>query len=485
MTDSHYDVIIIGAGLSGICAARHLQESCPNKSFLILEGRGQMGGTWDLFKYPGVRSDSDMATLGYKFKPWIGSKLIADANDILNYIRSAAQETGITERIRYHTQISKADWSSDSKQWTVTGTDGLSGAELQFTCSFFLSCSGYYNYKEGYTPEFKGLERFKGLFIHPQQWPENLDYKGKKVVVIGSGATAATLVPAMAQGGAGHVTMLQRSPTYYLLAPRVDKMLKLLNRFMSPQKAYDVVRWKNILLATFFYDICKKYPAFMKKLLIGQVRKALPKNYDVEKHFSPRYGPWDQRVCLIPSGDLFKAIRNGSCSMATDHIHGFDETGIALRSGERLDADIIISATGLKLQLLGGIQVSVDGVPKDLSASVAYKSGVMLSDVPNLAFVFGYTNASWTLKADLCAAYLCRLINHMDAQGLAQATPRYRLRTAPRSFMIGLTSGYLMRGVNDFPKQGDTPPWVIYQNYFYDRKLLSNAPIDDGHLELA
>lgn len=483
MAVPHYDVIIIGAGLSGICAARHLQESCPNKTFLILEGRSQMGGTWDLFKYPGVRSDSDMATLGYKFKPWVGSKLIADSTEILNYIRSAAEETGIKDQIRYNSQIHKANWSSEQKQWSVYGTDTSNATALEFSCSFFLACSGYYNYQEGYTPEFKGVERFRGQFIHPQQWPKDLDYKGKKVVVIGSGATAATLVPAMAEGGAGHVTMLQRSPTYFILAPRVDAVLKFLNRFLPAMTAYSIVRWKNILLATFFYNICKKYPAFMKKFLIKQITKALPEGYEVDKHFTPKYNPWDQRVCLIPSGDFFKAIRAGKSSIATDTIETIDENGIVLQSGERLDADIIVSATGLKLLLVGGIEVSVDGIPKNLAQSVAYKSGVMLSDVPNLAFVFGYTNASWTLKADLCTDYLCRLINYMDAKGLKQATPRYKIASTPQSFMIGLTSGYLMRGANDFPKQGSTAPWIIYQNYFQDRKLLAKSAIDDGHLE--
>ena len=478
----HIDVLIVGAGLSGICTARHLQDQCPRKTFLILEGREKLGGTWELFKYPGIRSDSDMATLGYRFRPWTGEKLIADGADILSYINEAASETGIPDHIRFNSRVKKAEWSEQNKTWTISVEDSGNKAQIQYTCSFLISCSGYYSYEKGYTPDFRNLEKYQGTFIHPQKWPEDLDYKGKNIVVIGSGATAVTLLPALAQNGANHVTMLQRSPTYYLSAPRTDALQKTLNYILPQKLTYQVVRWKNILAGSLFHQACKRFPDFMKKALIKRVAQALPPDYDIEKHFTPKYRPWDQRLCLVPNGDLFKAIRTGKCSVVTDEIEAFTESGIQLKSGQQLEADIVVSATGLNLLALGNIEIWVGGKKINPADQYTYKSGIMLSGVPNLGIVMGYTNASWTLKADLAAEYMCRLINFMDQRGYCKAVAEYGKDTKRVPFMTGLNSGYIQRAIDQFPSQGEKDPWLIHQNYLKDLRLLRRGKIDDGEI---
>ena len=408
---------------------------CPGKSFVILEGRAAMGGTWDLFRYPGVRSDSDMYTLGYRFRPWRDAKAIADGPAILNYIRETAAEFGVDKTIRYDHRVRRASWSSDDALWTVEAETGPEKRVVRFTCNFLYLCTGYYDYEGGYTPEWPGVERFRGQIVHPQKWPEDLDYAGKRVVVIGSGATAVTLVPAMAERAA-HVTMLQRSPTYVVSRPAEDKIANWLRRRLPDRAAYALTRWKNVLLGMFFYNLARKRPELMKRLIAKGVRRHLGEEYDL-KHFTPQYNPWDQRLCLVPDSDLFRAIREGSASVVTDHIETFTETGLRLKSGEHLDADIIVTATGLVLKLMSGLQLVVDGAPVDLSKTMAYK-GMMYSDVPNLASAFGYTNASWTLKCDLTAEYVCRLLNHMDRYGYAQCTPRVNDPSVERGTHPGL-----------------------------------------------
>src|SRR5215472_13918005 len=400
-----FDVLIVGAGLSGIGAAVHLQAACPGKSFVILEARETSGGTWDLFRYPGIRSDSDMFTLGYDFRPWREAKSIADGPSILRYIRETACEHGIDRNIRFGHYVVRACWSSEDAAWMIEAI-GPSGEAQRFVCNFLYMCSGYYNYSEGYMPGWPGMERFRGETVHPQKWPENLDYRGKRIVVIGSGATAVTLVPALATDAA-QVTMLQRSPTYIVAIPSKDVIANFLRRILPARTAYAAVRWKNVLVQMYFYGLARRRPEFMKKRILKMVQKELGTADDVDKHFSPRYNPWDQRLCLVPDSDLFAAMRAGKVSIVTNEIETFTESGLQLRSGEKLDADIIVTATGLKLKLLGGMQVIVDSAPVDLSRTMGYK-GVMFSDIPNLAYAFGYTNASWTLKADLTAGYVCR-----------------------------------------------------------------------------
>ncbi len=424
MSAEHFDVLIVGAGLSGIGAACHLTTKCPGKSYAIFEGRDAIGGTWDLFRYPGIRSDSDMYTLGYAFRPWIGSKAIADGPDILEYIRNTAEAYGVNRAIRYRHQVKSANWSSKDARWTVEVDRGAENEPVRYTCNFLFMCSGYYNYAEGFTPEFQGTERFAGPIIHPQKWPEDLDYKGKRVVVIGSGATAVTLVPAMAEN-ASHVVMLQRSPTYVVSRPAVDRLATWLQRNVPGRMAYQLIRWRNVLFGMYFYRLARRKPEQVKAAIIKMVQDQLGPNYDVEKHFTPRYNPWDQRLCLVPDADLFNSIKEGKASVVTDQIETFTEKGLKLSSGEELEADVIITATGLKLQLLSGMKVSIDGAPVDLSKTMNYK-GMMFSDVPNLAATFGYTNASWTLKADLTSEYVCRLLNYMDKHGYAQCVPRQR-----------------------------------------------------------
>src|SRR5437879_9225672 len=424
--NEHVDVLIVGAGLSGIGAGYHLQRSCPAKSFVILEGRDCIGGTWDLFRYPGIRSDSDMFTMGYSFKPWIEPKAIADGPRILNYVRETAAENGIDNKIRFNHRVKRASWSSPDARWTVEAERSRGGegaAEIvRFTCNFLFMCSGSYKYEEGYTPEFSGSKDFKGRIAHPQKWTDDIDYAGKRVVVIGSGATAVTLVPAMADSGAKHVTMLQRSPTYMAVRPSKDPFATKMRRRLPLKLAYMVTRWKNVLLGMYFYQMCKRKPERVKELLLGYVRQFLGPDYDIGTHFTPRYNPWDQRLCLVPDADFFRGIRQGKVSVVTDHIETFTESGIRLKSGQELEADLIVTATGLVLVPLGGVKLTVDGRAVDPAKTFIYK-GMMYSDVPNLASVFGYTNASWTLKADLVCEYVCRLLNRMDRTGLRQCTP--------------------------------------------------------------
>ena len=473
----HFDVLIVGAGLSGIGAGYHLQARCPGLSYAILEAREAIGGTWDLFRYPGIRSDSDMFTLGYAFRPWREPKAIADGPSILRYVRETASEYGIDWHIRYHHRVRRASWSSAEARWMVEAERADTGETVVFTCGFLLMCSGYYSYAEGHAPSFPGIDRFKGRVIHPQFWPEDLDYAGKRVVVVGSGATAVTLVPEMAKEAA-HVVMLQRSPTYIVSRPSEDALANRLRRRLSAKLAYRLTRLRNVTLGMFFYNTARKRPERTKQRILDLVRQELGANYDIATHFTPGYNPWDQRLCLVPDSDLFKAIRAGRVSVVTDHIETFTETGIRLRSGAELEADIVVTATGLKLNLLGDVAFSLDGNPVDLSKSLSYK-GMMFSDVPNLASVFGYTNASWTLKADLTCEYVCRLLNHMRRHGYAAATPRRDPSVEERPF-VDFSSGYIQRALDTLPKQGSKKPWRLYQNYALDMAALRLGAVDDG-----
>jgi len=476
----HVDVLIVGAGLSGIGAAHHLQQRCPGKSYAILEARGASGGTWDLFRYPGIRSDSDMYTLGYSFKPWENAKAIADGPSILRYIRETAEEGGIDRHIRYRHRVVGAQWSTPDARWTVTAEHD--GRRVQMTCDFLFACSGYYRYSEGYTPDFEGLADFRGTFVHPQKWPEGLDYRGKKVVVIGSGATAVTLVPAMA-AAASHVTMLQRSPTYLVSRPAEDRLANWLRARIPSRAAYAITRWKNVLLQMFFYNLARKYPEQTGRRLVDGVKQLLGPGHDVAGDFTPTYKVWDQRLCLVPDADLFDAIRRGAASVVTGHIDRFLPGGIRLKDGRELDADIVVSATGLVLELLGGMTVSVDGRAVEFSKTVTYK-GMMYSDVPNMASAFGYTNASWTLKCDLTCEYVCRLLDLMDRKGFVQATPRTGGRDLETTSWLDFTSGYVVRAMEKFPRQGTSTPWRLHQNYAKDLLSIRFGAMEDGVLEL-
>jgi len=483
MAPDHVDVLIVGAGLSGIGAAYHLQQKCPERTFAILEAREAIGGTWDLFRYPGIRSDSDMYTLGYIFKPWEDAKAIADGPSILSYVRETARENGIERHIRFQHRVVRAVWSTPDSRWTVDAQRADTGETTQVTCNFLFLNSGYYRYDQGYTPEFAGVENYAGTLVHPQHWPEDLDYAGKKVVVIGSGATAVTLVPAMAQA-AGHVTMLQRSPTYIVSLPGSDPIANGLRRILPIKAAYAVTRWKNVLLTMGNFSLSRKRPKVMKSLLRKLLVRQLPEGYDVDTHFKPRYDPWDQRLCLVPDGDLFKAISDGSASVVTDHIESFTPTGIRLTSGRELDADIVVTATGLQLLVFGGIELVVDGEDVAMPETAVYK-GMMLGGVPNFAFTLGYTNASWTLKADLTCDYVCRVLNHMRDHGCRQATPRYNDPVPANEPLMDFSSGYVVRAMADFPKQGLAAPWRLNQNYLKDLRILRRAPLDDGALEFS
>ncbi|HUF04967.1 MAG TPA: NAD(P)/FAD-dependent oxidoreductase [Aridibacter sp.] len=476
----HFDVLIVGAGLSGIGAGAHLRMECPDKTFAILEGREALGGTWDLFRYPGIRSDSDMFTLGYRFRPWNDPKAIADGPSILEYIRETAREFDLEKKIRYGHRVKKASWSSEDALWTV-GAEKSDGDTARFTCSYLYLCTGYYDYKEGYTPEWPGTERFEGRMVHPQKWPENLDYEGKEIVVIGSGATAVTLVPALAEK-AKHVTMLQRSPTYILSIPAKDRIANLFRAVLPSRAAYALSRWKNVLIAMFFYALSRKRPSAMKRFIAKGVRKELGE--DALEDFTPRYNPWDQRLCLVPDSDLFESIREGKASVVTDNIKTFTESGIELESGKRLDADIVVTATGLMLKLMAGLRLVVDGEPVDLSKTLTYK-GMMYSDVPNLASALGYTNASWTLKCDLTSEYVCRLIKHMDRHGFDACTPRLNDPSIEREPAIDFNSGYVLRALDTLPSQGSKMPWKLHQNYFRDLTMLRYARLEDEAMEFS
>ncbi len=478
----HFDVVIIGAGLSGVGAGYHLQDKSPGKSYVILEGRQSMGGTWDLFRYPGIRSDSDMYTLGFVFRPWKEAKAIADGPSILKYVKETAADHGIDKHIRYGHWVSKAAWSTEDAAWTVEATRG-EGEVVRFTCNFLFLCGGYYNYDKGYTPDWAGMDSFQGKLVHPQHWPDDLDYSGKRVVVIGSGATAVTLVPEMAKDAA-HVVMLQRSPTYVVSRPAEDAAANWLRSKFKPMTAYRITRWKNVLLGMLFYRMARKNPEKTKQRIIGMVREHLGPDYDVDTHFTPRYNPWDQRLCLVPDNDLFDAIKAGSASVVTDQIETFTPTGLKLKSGATLDADIIVTATGLNLQVLNGVTFTVDGQPVDPSRTLNYK-GMMYSDVPNMASSFGYTNASWTLKCDLTCEYVTRLLNHMDSTGMRQCTPRNTDPTIGEEPWLDFSSGYVQRSIDKFPKQGSRTPWKLHQNYARDLMALRYGKVDDGVMEFS
>ncbi len=481
---NHFDVVIVGAGLSGIGAAYHIQDKCPGKTFAILEGRDVVGGTWDLFRYPGIRSDSDMFTLGYNFKPWREAKAIADGPSILKYVNETADENDIREHIRFKYRVISASWSTANACWTVNVERGDEGDRVQFSCNFLFMCGGYYSYEKGYTPEFKGKDRFHGVIVHPQFWPENLDYAGKRVLVIGSGATAMTLVPSLAENGA-RVTMVQRSPTYLFSRPDQDVMANILRHLLPEKIAYAITRFKYTQMQRFIYHRTRVAPRKMKKLLLKMVRKGLGPDYDVETHFTPRYDPWDQRLCLIPNDDLFKAIKSGKASVETDTIETFTEKGLKLTSGKELEADIIVTATGLELVLLSGVDFSVDDEQVNFPDTFTYK-GMMYSGVPNMVHTFGYINASWTLRADLTAEYVCRLLNHMDELGMRQCTARLRDEDRDmeaRPWIDGFSAGYIQRIMHLFPKQGDHLPWLNTQNFSLDKKIIRRAPLEDGALQ--
>ncbi len=481
MSMEHVDVLIVGAGLSGIGAAYYLQNRCPAKSYAILEARAAIGGTWDLFRYPGVRSDSDMYTLGYTFRPWRDAKAIAGGPAILKYIRETAAEYGIEPKIRFGHQVRRATWSSRDARWTVEAERGAGQEIVRVTCNFLYMCSGYYDYAQGHTPTWPGVAQFTGRIVHPQQWPADLDYAGKRVVVIGSGATAVTLVPALA-AQAAHVTMLQRSPSYIVALPSQDAVANWLRRHLPPKPAHGLARWKAVLFGMYFYNLTRRRPAATRQMLLRMVQQQLGPDYDVATHFAPRYNPWDQRLCLVPDGDLFMAIKSGRASVVTDQIDTFTPTGIRLRSGEELPADVIVTATGLTLKLLGGVQLVVDGGPVDLAQTMSYK-GMMYSDIPNLASAFGYTNASWTLKCELIARYVCRLLNYMDRHGYRQCTPRQQDPSITAEPLLNFTSGYVQRALTTLPHQGSKPPWKLYQNYVLDLLTLRFGAVNDGTLE--
>jgi cation diffusion facilitator CzcD-associated flavoprotein CzcO len=481
MADEHFDVVIVGAGLSGIGAGYHLQANSPNRTYAILEGRDAIGGTWDLFRYPGVRSDSDMYTLGYSFKPWTQAKAIADGPSILSYVRETARDYGIDKHIRFGHRVTRASWSSDDATWTVEAAHD--GKPVRFTCNFLFLCGGYYNYEQGYTPDFPGIERFQGRVVHPQKWTPDIDYAGKRVVVIGSGATAVTLAPEMAKTAA-QVTMLQRSPTYVVAMPAEDKMANDLRRWLPARLAYAITRWRKVLFGMYFFRLARQKPALVKARIIGMVRAQLGPDYDVETHFTPRYNPWDQRLCLVPDADLFNAIKAGAVSVVTDHIATFTEGGIRLKSGAELEADLVVTATGLNLQALNGLELVVDGRAVAAGKTMSYK-GMMYRDVPNLASSFGYTNASWTLKCDLTCEYVCRVLNHMTRTGMRQATPRNTDPTIGEQPWLDFSSGYVQRAMASFPKQGTKAPWKLHQNYALDLMSLRYAAVDDGVLEFA
>lgn len=473
----HLDVLVVGAGLSGIGAGHYLKDKCPWASFAIFEARDAIGGTWDLFRYPGIRSDSDMFTLGYSFRPWSGEKSIADGDSILRYINDTAADEGLVQRIRFAHRVIRAEWSTGDALWHVTAERTDTGEKVDLTCGFIFSCSGYYRYDHGYLPPFDGMDRFGGAIVHPQDWPEDLDYTGKRVVVIGSGATAVTLVPAMSDKAA-HVTMLQRSPTYIASLPARDPIADFLRKALPVKLSGPAIRWMKALLTQGSYQLSRSRPELMKKLIRKQLEKALPVGYDIDTHFTPRYNPWDQRFCVVPDGDLFQAIHKGSVDVVTDQIRTFTEKGLLLESGTELEADVIVTATGLELLFLGGVELVVDGEKVDPATKLAYK-GMMLDGVPNLAIAVGYTNASWTLKCDLTCDYVMRLLNHMRATGLRQCMPVNHDDSMATRPILDLNSGYIMRSADRFPKQGSRFPWQVHQSYVRDYRAMKMSGIED------
>jgi monooxygenase len=477
----HVDVLIIGAGLSGIGAAHHIQSAFPRRTYTILEARDTIGGTWDLFRYPGVRSDSDMHTLGYRFRPWTQAKAIADGPSILQYIRDTALEAGIDRHIRFGHKVVEASWSTKDSRWTISAVHN--GSPVEFTASVLCACTGYYHYDAGHLPEFPGMSNFGGTVVHPQQWPEDLDYSGKKVVIIGSGATAVTLVPAMAEH-AEHVTMLQRSPTYIASMPGEDKIANSLRRLLGNRRAYSITRWKNVLTTTLLYQLSRRRPGMVKTFLRKAVAKQLPHNYDIDTHFKPSYQPWDQRLCLAPDGDIFRAIRHGRASVVTDRIAGFSSSSVLLESGASLDADIVVAATGLRLLAFGGMRLVVDGREVNLPETMAYK-GMMLSGVPNFAFTIGYTNASWTLKADLVSEYVIRLLKHMDAHGYDQFVPTNDDPAVTARPLMDFQAGYVQRSIHEFPQAGSRAPWQLGMSYAHDVVGLRYGRVEDGAMRFS
>lgn len=479
-TPEHLDVIVVGAGISGIDAGYRLQTTVPGKTYAILEARADIGGTWDLFRYPGIRSDSDMYTLGFPFRPWKSDRSIADGASIREYVRETAAEYGIDRRIRFNHRVTRAEWSTPDQRWTVEAERTVTGETVRLTCSFLFMCSGYYSYQDPYRPQLSGTERFAGQIVHPQFWPDDIEYEGKRVVVIGSGATAVTLVPALAEKAA-HVTMLQRSPSYVVSLPAEDPLARTARRTLTPRWAYSLIRWKNVLLAMLFFQLSRRRPELIKKLIRKGVERRLPPGYDIDTHFKPRYNPWDQRLCLVPDDDLFKVISDGRASVVTDQIETLTERGIRLASGGELEADVIITATGLNLLVFGGTEFAVDGQALDVPQTMVYR-GCMLSSVPNFAYVFGYTNASWTLKADLTCRFVSRLLHHMDEHGYASCTPVNRDPSVTPQPFVDFSSGYFLRSLERLPKQGSKRPWRLNHNYVVD--LLSfRRPVEDDALQ--
>ncbi len=474
------DVLIIGAGLSGIGGACHLRRSSPDRSFMILESREASGGTWDLFRYPGIRSDSDMYTFGYGFKPWSDKSSIADGHKILSYIREAAAEYDVEQHIRYQHKVVSASWSSTQSRWLVTAERGDTGEQVTISCQFIFSCSGYYDYDQGYTPEFAGIDNFKGQVIHAQHWPEQLDYQGKRVVVIGSGATAVTLVPAMSQDTASLV-MLQRTPTYIASVPKEQPLAETLRKWLPDSWVFRLIRWKQVLFQIYLYQLSRRNPQRLRKYLLGLVRKEMGPDYDVDTHFTPDYNPWDQRLCGVPDGDLFDAIRENRAEVVTDHIDQFNKEGIHLKSGKQLDADIVVLATGLNLKFAGGVEYSVDGKVLDFAEHFIFR-GMMFSGLPNMAFTVGYTNSSWTLKADLTGQYVSRLLNKMARHGYTTVTPRLTGEVEEMP-LLDFDAGYVLRSRESFPKQGNRLPWKNYQNYIRDFIGLRLGRQNDDELE--
>lgn len=479
---NHFDVIVVGAGLSGIGAAYHLQKSCPDRTFAVLEGRDSIGGTWDLFKYPGIRSDSDMYTFGFPFHPWKDPKAIADGPAIMEYLNDTVETFGLRKYMQFGKRVAASNWSSEEKKWTLTVTDSKSGESQTMTCNFLFMCSGYYNYENGFEPDFPNVDAFEGIKIHPQKWDERLDYSDKKIVIIGSGATAVTLVPVLAET-AESVTMLQRSPTYMSSVPSQDAVANFFKKVFPKQFAHTLSRWKNIFFQIGVYQFSRRWPDKMKNFLIGQIKKMLKDQYD-PKDWTPKYDPWDQRLCAVPSADLFRAIKKGKAQVVTDTIKSFVKDGIELDSGKKLEADIIITATGLQVQLFGGMKVTVDGNPLDFAKSPAFK-GVMMSDIPNFAFSVGYTNASWTLKSDLNCIYVTKVLNHLKANNLEVCTPKFDHENMEQEELLDFDAGYILRAKHLLPKQGAKAPWKVHQNYIKDLFALKYSSVKDKDLEFA